>query len=89
MSTFFRKFASQLIRVGSIEIEEPGGERFIVGDGVGAAPLVKIADEGVGDVVWMDLAIHMQFSNAPSDQLCDLGTKVKNEYLLVGHGRLA
>ena len=37
MSTFFRKFASQLIRVGSIEIEEPNGDRFIVGDGAGRA----------------------------------------------------
>jgi cyclopropane-fatty-acyl-phospholipid synthase len=54
MSTFFRKFASQLIRVGSIEIEEPGGERFIVGDGVGAAPLVKIADEGVKTALLRD-----------------------------------
>jgi len=54
MSTFFRKFAAQLIRVGSIEIEEPGGERFIVGDGVGAAPLVKIADEGVKTALLRD-----------------------------------
>ena len=54
MSTFFRKFAAQLIRVGSIEIEEPGGERFIVGDGAGAAPLVKIADEGVKTALLRD-----------------------------------
>jgi cyclopropane-fatty-acyl-phospholipid synthase len=54
MSTFFRKFAAQLIRVGSIEIEEPGGGRFIVGDGVGVAPLVKIADEGVKTALLRD-----------------------------------
>ena len=54
MSTFFRKFAAQLIRVGSIEIEEPGGERFIVGDGAGDAPLVKIADEGVKTALLRD-----------------------------------
>jgi cyclopropane-fatty-acyl-phospholipid synthase len=54
MSTFFRKFTAQLISVGSIEIEEPNGERFIVGDGAGAAPLVKIADEGVKTALLRD-----------------------------------
>jgi len=54
MSTFFRKFASQLIRVGSIEIEEPNGSRFVVGDGAGTAPLVKIADEGVKTALLRD-----------------------------------
>jgi len=54
MSTFFRKFAAQLIRVGSIEIEEPNGERFTVGDGAGTAPLVKIADEGVKTALLRD-----------------------------------
>ncbi len=54
MSSFFRNFASQLIRVGSIEIEEPGGERFFVGDGAESAPLVKIADEGVKTALLRD-----------------------------------
>jgi cyclopropane-fatty-acyl-phospholipid synthase len=54
MSTIFRDFASKLIRVGSLEIEEPSGERFFVGDGAGPAPLVKIADEGVKTALLRD-----------------------------------
>jgi cyclopropane-fatty-acyl-phospholipid synthase len=54
MSTFFRNFASKLVRVGSLEIEEPNGERFFVGDGSGAAPLVKIADKGVKTALLRD-----------------------------------
>ena len=54
MSSFFRNFASKLVRVGSLEIEEPNGERFFVGDGTGSAPLVKIADEGVKTALLRD-----------------------------------
>jgi cyclopropane-fatty-acyl-phospholipid synthase len=54
MSTIFHNFASQLIRVGSLEIEEPDGERYLVGDGSGIAPLVKIADEGVKTALLRD-----------------------------------
>src|ERR1700722_1376607 len=59
MSTFFRNFASQLIREGSLEIEEPSGERFLVGDGAGTgpAPLVRIADEGVKTALLRDPAM--------------------------------
>lgn len=54
MNTFFRSFASQLIREGSLEIEEPSGERYVVGDGAGAIPLVRIADEGVKTALLRD-----------------------------------
>jgi cyclopropane-fatty-acyl-phospholipid synthase len=54
MSTLFQNFAAKLIRVGSIEIEEPDGARFTVGDGAGSAPLVKIADEGVKTALLRD-----------------------------------
>ena len=54
MSTLFQNFAAKLIRVGSIEVEGPDGRRFTVGDGAGAAPLVKIADEGVKTALLRD-----------------------------------
>jgi cyclopropane-fatty-acyl-phospholipid synthase len=54
MGTFFRNFTSQLIREGSLEIEEPNGERYIVGDGTGVPPLVKITDEGVKTALFRD-----------------------------------
>lgn len=54
MSTLFRKFASQLVREGALEIEEPNGERFLVGDGTPQPPLVKIMDEGVKSALLRD-----------------------------------
>ncbi len=54
MSTLFRKFAAQLVREGTLEIEEPNGERFRVGDGTGEPPLVKIADERVKTALLRD-----------------------------------
>ncbi len=54
MNTLFRKFTSQLIREGALEIEEPDGERYIIGGGAGAPPLVKIRDEGVKTALLRD-----------------------------------
>jgi len=54
MSTLFRKFAVRLVREGTLEIEEPNGERFLVGDGTGEPPLVKIADERVKTALLRD-----------------------------------
>ena len=70
MSTLFQNFAAKLIRVGSIEIEEPDGARFTVGDGAGAAPLVKIADEGVKTTLLRDP--EMAFGDLYMDRRIDV-----------------
>ena len=45
MSEYFRRFAAKLIRQGAIEIEEPDGRRYVLGDGAGTPPLVKFVDD--------------------------------------------
>ncbi len=50
---------------------------------------VEVANEGVRDVVGMQLAIHLLLAHTTSDQLRDLRAKVENQDLLMGHGGLS
>ena len=45
----------------------------------------ELADEGVGDVVRVDLAVDVRLAHAPRDQLRDLGAEVQDENLVVHH----
>ena len=51
---YFRRFAAKLIRQGTIEIEEPDGRRYVLGDGTGTAPLVKFCDDKVKSALLRD-----------------------------------
>jgi len=50
----FQRFVSKLIRRGSIEIEEPGGRRYFLGDGTGTPPLIKFCDDRVKGTLLRD-----------------------------------
>ena len=51
---YFRSFAARLIRRGTIEVEQADGERYVLGDGSGSAPLLKFRDGKVESALLRD-----------------------------------